>query len=1629
MVMRAPLWRSRASVRFAALLCGLIMLPWHALAARPVRAQRGAVPVPPANALCDAACLALKDAYDKANQQAIDAAKELIHATGTGQGVGAAQARFDAAAEKTFAAWEKYVAATTQQLQAAAGGNPPPAAAVPGGAGAAAAPNDPLAAFESQYATYQETWHQLYQAVSTTFPGLDFFQTAALVDKVLPRPRMLDFGTIASNTTSPSTGGSSPGVSSNASPIIPPDIAKSFREGVTATGATPAQVDAAVNAFTKAVQSGAGFREVGVAVQNAMQAAGATAAQAKGASLEGVTAAYDSVVANYQATWSALYNAVSMTFPGLDYFQVAALVDKVLPRSYGLSFDASASSSANDSVQFTPPSASPITITVAPGLEITVDRNAPVSSGQTGSAAAAGSGAKPAGITINGVTYYPLDPKVVAFDRALERYLAAQAQAKITGPYSIVTGSRGLAESAPAVRANQMGLPVAEALILRQAILLSQLSQARDEANKLLTRIQSMTPDEKKAFIGMLQTQSSPVLIKYRKYLELKTQVNNAVPANLLTLLGVTGGENEVRQKYNQSMAQVAQLRAAGKNQEADDLLASINGSLYGQYRAARAAYYQELGKNPLLAVQINGSGLHFFEFLLQTGEQNALNTQTDAFVAQYGTQFGNQYDRINGFQTFQQFFVLGDEQYAQTDVIAAMLYGDFGLQLMNGLAGAYEGTQAVIAADRAETDLFLALGASVPIVGMPAMVVQVFRDGDDYVIALSDEQNARELAAINGFQPVITATENREAAGSKFVTSAVTTAGALALNGVTKALQSGQNVRLVYRFRGQGGSFALDSKIVVTAEEAAAAQKATLTDSRPAPTAGNPIAGTNATGAAAGAAEKAGFAPGREISNDPIAQQRQLEAFIDQQFNATGVQEVQVEIKLAKQIDPRTGKQVVSDAQIAQLMKYYSPDAIGISNLKIAQDLMAARLESLGYDLSMSEEELRTLQEVSVRANPNGVGLTPQDVQWLQSKLDANPNYLTDLTTDPHYLPHRGVMREFGKADQVATKPLPNGQQAGIARRTPAEGFVSGVADHEDLTSIRNGFVKAGGRLPSSDATQRLTVPEVSNTPTGPTGTTRLNPNGPPPNVQNPALGPNGTQRLNTDGRIPSVQNPLLGPDGEPKFNPNPGAGAATNETGGVSGGATQNSTTTGQGVPPVIGGGQPSVTSLADLKANQVSQLTDSELQGAKVLSDLYPADVQDAIKTEVARRAASNVPATNQAGVNPRTGAANAQQGVQTLTPDLNPGNARFVRGSTLSRGASGSTSTDGAAADPATAPSVNNAGGSSAADSNSNSIAPPGAAGGAATVPSAPAPNPTAAASPAMGGAPSTFLSLTTATIGAMNTALSSMIASLNQDVVVSEVSIQKPEPEPASSAVTAARARFGVRLVAYQSGSEFADRRSDPAAPHYAQATPADAGITYSVVANGKSSGEALELQVHDPSGKLKHATIPEGTVLEPVRRGSSKPIADIEQAGSVLKTALNAYCVNYAKLPPELGMLYRIAPQAVQDQFKMLLPVLQAARELTAAGRFTPDSDKDAYNTSIQQYALWAKIENWSEQQFARVFLDKTKENAAAAKVKWTQQMQQGVSALVPGRWRDISMVLDRAASLALPQRSSLAMQ
>jgi hypothetical protein len=193
----------------------------------------------------------------------------------------------------------------------------------------------------------------------------------------------------------------------------------------------------------------------------------------------------------------------------------------------------------------------------------------------------------------------------------------------------------------------------------------------------------------------------------------------------------------------------------------------------------------------------------------------------------------------------------------------------------------------------------------------------------------------------------------------------------------------------------------------------------------------------------------------------------------------------------------------------------------------------------------------------------------------------------------------------------------------------------------------------------------------------------------------------------------------------------------------------------------------------------------------------------------------------------------------------------------------------------------------------------------------------------------------------------------------------------------------------------------------------------------SIVANGTSSGDAFVMKMRDPSGLVKDVKVPEGTVLEPLKREAAKKLAGgADQAagaaaGRVLTQQVGAMCLEFAKLPPEAGMFYRVADQAVQGMYKPLLPLLRAARELVAGGKLHPDSDPQAYATSITQYAIWSELGNWDQQKFTEMMIERTRKNAEASNVKWTKEMEKALLGVAPNRWSDVVQIQRYAQKLS----------
>jgi hypothetical protein len=186
--------------------------------------------------------------------------------------------------------------------------------------------------------------------------------------------------------------------------------------------------------------------------------------------------------------------------------------------------------------------------------------------------------------------------------------------------------------------------------------------------------------------------------------------------------------------------------------------------------------------------------------------------------------------------------------------------------------------------------------------------------------------------------------------------------------------------------------------------------------------------------------------------------------------------------------------------------------------------------------------------------------------------------------------------------------------------------------------------------------------------------------------------------------------------------------------------------------------------------------------------------------------------------------------------------------------------------------------------------------------------------------------------------------------------------------------------------------------------------PTANGPSISFVSNGSSTGLAFELQVRDPSGAVRTVALPEGLVLEPVQQKAP------DHAAPSIAAPVDAFCLQFAKPPPQTGMAYRVAGPDLQAKYESLGNILSAGRTLAESGALHPDSDPKAYADAIRQYALWVQLEHWTMQQFSDAFVMRTKENAEALHVNWTQQMENALRAAAPGRWRDISAVISAAA-------------
>ena len=1195
-----------------------------------------------------------------------------------------------------------------------------------------------------------------------------------------------------------------------------------------------------------------------------------------------------------------------------------------------------------------------------------------------------GTGAQPSqpngqpGGTLNNVTFRPQDVQQLAMNRALEQYLGNLTQS-VAGDWLDQNGT-------------PVSKPTLEALILKQLVILRLLTQARLTGVQLADNFKKMTPAQQQTFVANLQKQAANILPKYQAYVQWRDSVSP-----------------EMQAIYVSAMADYTNLIAQGKLALAQDRLDSINGGAYAKYIRARNAFYSALNANPLLGVQLSPEGVifsggpHFFESLLNPSTSlDDLIKLTSQNIDGYNNGLTTQIDRISQFQTVPQYLELGGPTYAQIDAMVAAQFGEFGRQLINGLQGAYGSAEGLAAYDKAVNDFIVAIGSAIPVLGFGFMAIQVYRDGDSYVVALSDEQNAEQLAPVSGAQAIAGATENREAAGSKLATTAVSTGAAVGFAVVGQALQSGKSVKVVYNFGGKSG------EVILGGENAAVAA-----DNANAINAANPTVPNGAGVPPRINPNPAPLAP-NEIPNLPPPET------VPPVINPNPAPVAPSEIPNL----PPPNQLPVFPPTPATPNGPGVPPVINPNPAPLAPNEIP-NLPGLTPAGPNGTQILKPGEIPGVPTGPNGTQLYPPTTV---------PNTPTGPTgtqiLEPGQLGPNGT--------QILTPTGPNGTQ--ILKPGEIPGVPSGP-----------------------NGTQLYPQLNVPNVPTGPTGTQIVNPIipgapgglvGTPPRINLPAfevqLQPDGTTLTTVPAEAaPPTSNPFDLGNGTQTLPPGSTTLFPTQMY--PSGTPTLSGTQT---LPPgstMLGGG-PGALKGTPVRINGRPYAVTLMPDGTTVTEvGPDPQNGYDPFTSELPTfPATNNLPTPNDTQSLIPTG----PNGTQILKPGEVPGVPTGTNGTQLypqinvPNTPTGPTGTEilkpgelgpnGTQILPATGPNgtqtlkpgeipgvptgpngtqiypplhVPNVVTGPTGTQIVNPVIPVGLGGVTtsrepATLPANPNPNPVAITSVRPGSLVLNASNLSTA----INVAASAPGISAYQMVVVyvasSSAELQRGRPAYEYAQRNSPVGGFFIVPAAYHPSGSFGTSGLHMLAPR-AESSQPSGGVTYSIVSNGKSTGSALELDVLDETGQFQMANLQQGLVLEPVKQGSAKPVTQRLPTGvNLLTQALTSYCLEFAKLPPEAGMLYRIAPPAMQDQFKSVMPLLQAAQRSGA--------DDDTI-----QYGIWSLLGHGGQQQFADMFLEHAKKNAQAMKVNWTKQMEQAVLGLVPARWRTVAGLLQQAQQLS----------
>jgi hypothetical protein len=192
-----------------------------------------------------------------------------------------------------------------------------------------------------------------------------------------------------------------------------------------------------------------------------------------------------------------------------------------------------------------------------------------------------------------------------------------------------------------------------------------------------------------------------------------------------------------------------------------------------------------------------------------------------------------------------------------------------------------------------------------------------------------------------------------------------------------------------------------------------------------------------------------------------------------------------------------------------------------------------------------------------------------------------------------------------------------------------------------------------------------------------------------------------------------------------------------------------------------------------------------------------------------------------------------------------------------------------------------------------------------------------------------------------------------------------------------------------------------------------------------VTSLGVSTGDAFTVQFLNLGATP--ITLPRGSLtLRPLKpeAGERAKSEFTQLTGRATTVTMYGYCLNYEKLAPRAGMVYAIAPRAVQEKNLPVRRILRAATVLNAGRLLNPEGDRRQYVHSIRQWALWTAEQRFTERPFTNAMIGHARKNLSQTKQPWTSAAEATARASAARRWRDVSNVLLLANEASARQRT-----